>query len=153
MTTPNANANPGADSLHDRAQRLSRFARRLLTAQPALLAPSETAAAWTRETMQSHLAATPTPTDAALMSALRDLRKRVMLRLIARDLGGLATLAEVMTTMSALADVAIAAAVAHLERELEAQYGAPEGESDRRAQRLHVVGMGKLGGKIGRAHV
>ena len=58
--------------------------------------------------MRARLAAADATDDASLMRALRDLRKRVMLRLIARDLGGLATLDEVMATMTALAEIAIA---------------------------------------------
>ena len=45
------------------------------------------------------------------------LRKRVMLRIIARDLGGLATLEEVMSTITSLADIAISTAGGKLQRE------------------------------------
>jgi glutamate-ammonia-ligase adenylyltransferase len=80
------------------------------------------------------------------MQTLRVLRKKVMLRLIARDLGGLATLDEVMTTMSMLAEVAVECAVRHLEATLGEDYGTPVGADSGRIQHLHVVGMGKLGG-------
>jgi glutamate-ammonia-ligase adenylyltransferase len=45
--------------------------------------------------------------EAGMQVALRRLRKNVMLRLAARDLGELANLAEVMVTMTDLAEVSI----------------------------------------------
>ena len=78
----------------------SRYAQRLLESEPEL---------WTnlvqnmqhpfpKEDMQAYLNAYPNVTNdaSALHSALRNLRKRVMLHLIARDLSGLADLYEVM---------------------------------------------------------
>jgi len=82
--------------------------------------------------------------ESALRTALRRLRQRVMLRVLARDLGGLAGLGEVCDTMSALAEVSLAAALEVLEPALEAELGAPVAGG--RRQKLIVVGMGKLGG-------
>ncbi len=137
---------PDDDALTQRAMRLSRFARRLLAAEPDLLPRTSIIAPFSADEMRARLAAADGATDAGLMRALRDLRKRVMLRVIARDLGGLATLHEVMATVTALADIAIAAAVAHLERQFALEYGAPVAPESGLAQRLHVVAMGKLGG-------
>jgi glutamate-ammonia-ligase adenylyltransferase len=81
-----------------------------------------------------------------LWHLLRVLRQQVMLRVIARDLGGLAALDEVVTTMTALAEVVIDFAADHLERQLAAQYGTPLGSDSGTPQKLHVIGMGKLGG-------
>ena len=78
--------------------------------------------------------------------ALRILRKRVMLRLIARDLSGRAGLAEVLATTTALAEVALSTALAHLGGLLAAQHGRPRSAPGGEIQQLHVVGMGKLGG-------
>ncbi len=76
---------------------------------------------------------------------LRRLRERVFARVMARDLGGLADLAEVTATLTALAEVAVNAALDFHHKELAAIHGEPlDGEG--RPQRLMVVGMGKLGG-------
>jgi glutamate-ammonia-ligase adenylyltransferase len=80
-----------------------------------------------------------------LSTRLRELRRRVMLGLMTRDLGGAAPLSEVCATMTALAQTAIAGALESLVPELEATLGAPVSGSGER-QELVVVGMGKLGG-------
>jgi len=84
--------------------------------------------------------------EAALKCALRRLRQRVMAALVVRDLGGQAPLAEVVETMTALADVTTNHALAFLHRQLAAQFGEPL-DSAGRPQRLLVIGMGKLGGR------
>ena len=146
MTTPNAPTGADDDPLIRRATALSRFARRLLAAEPGLLPAASLARPFTADEMRAHLAAATVAGDATLQRALRDLRKRVILRIIARDLGGVATLDEVMTTVTALADIAIATAVAHLEHEFAVEYGEPLALDGGPAQHLHVVAMGKLGG-------
>ena len=92
--------------------------------------------------MREFLAARDTADDARLAAALRELRVRVWLRVAARDLAGLAPLAQVVGTMSDLAEVALAAAHRHHRSRLEAEHGAPGGGAE-----LLVVGMGKLGGR------
>ena len=67
-----------------------------------------------------------------------------MLRVLARDLGGLADLEEVCATMTALAEISVAAALKSLESALEAEHGAPVAGG--RLQKLIVVAMGKFGG-------
>ncbi len=146
MTTPNAGTAVPADEAIRRATALSRYARRLLAVQPDLLSAQSVASAYSVEEMRAQLTAAHAASDGALMNALRDLRKRVMLRIIARDLAGFATLVEVMTTVTALADLAITTAVDHLARELALQYGEPAAEAAGATQHLHVVAMGKLGG-------
>ena len=145
MTAPNAVAGANEAALIRRATSLSRFARRLLAAEPGLLPAGSLVAPFGADEMRARLAA-DAASDAELMRALRDLRKRVMLRVIARDLNGLATLDEVMATMTSLADIAITACVTHLQRELVLQHGEPAAADDGRVQQLHVVAMGKLGG-------
>ncbi len=81
-----------------------------------------------------------------LASRLRRLRSQCLLALIGRDLAGRADLAEVTSTMTALAEECLDAACAAVAAELEATYGEPVGESSGKAQPLLVVGMGKLGG-------
>ena len=101
---------------------LSRFAQRLLAAQPAFGAELQDPARFTRAEMLNALAG---PGDD--MRKLRQLRNRVLLRVMARDLSGRADLNEVCGTMSDLAEVALSSAAGN------------EG--------LIVVGMGKLGGR------
>ncbi len=92
------------------------------------------------------LDALPMDDEAALSSSLRRLRKQVLLKLLARDLGGLADLEEVMTAMTALAEISVRRAQSLLMRTLAEQFGTPIGESSGASQELLVLGMGKLGG-------
>ena len=84
--------------------------------------------------------------EAELARAVRKLRKQVMVKLILRDLNGLADLNEVMQTMTALAEVCVQRAQACLTRVLHAQFGSPLGEASAKLQELLVIAMGKLGG-------
>ena len=147
MDSNNAPPSGGDDTMPEPlrcACRFSRYVRRLLAAEPDLAARLKFDAAQGAAHMRERLAQL-LGEDAALGRALRRLRKEVMLALIARDLSGRADLAEVVATTTALAEVAIEAAVAMLHAELAQQYGEPRAE-DHTAQQLHVVGMGKLGG-------
>jgi glutamate-ammonia-ligase adenylyltransferase len=146
MESHNARAAPRADAHIARAARLSRYVERLLQAEPALGLDAGTGRPFSRAEMQAFLQAHPSADDDALKRALRALRKRVMLRLIARDLGGLAVLAEVTATTTALAETAIGHALAGLEERLAARHGRALGAASGRVQQLHVIGMGKLGG-------
>lgn len=101
---------------------------------------------WAAAEMRDWLAQQAVTDDASLKHALRQLRQRVMLRLIVRDLNRLADLDEVMHVVSALAEVALQYALQHLTPWLQAQYGVPVGEESGEPQQLIVVGMGKLGG-------
>ena len=137
---------PDAPALIERAALLSRYVQRTLAAEPQLLPAETIAQPFSADEMRAFLAAEKTDDEAALARTLRSLRKRVMLRTIARDLGGLAALPEVVATLSTLADVALVAAVGHLDRALSAEFGAPMSADAKRVQQLHVIGMGKLGG-------
>jgi glutamate-ammonia-ligase adenylyltransferase len=136
-TNPAASPNPS---------RFSRYAERLLAANPELHEELNRAARgpWTTASMQEFLGARQAADAPALRSALRQLRQRVMLRVLARDLGGLASLEEVCATMTALAEISVGAALKALEPAIEAEHGAPLAGG--RPQKLIVVGMGKLGG-------
>ncbi|MFZ2302291.1 MAG: bifunctional [glutamate--ammonia ligase]-adenylyl-L-tyrosine phosphorylase/[glutamate--ammonia-ligase] adenylyltransferase [Gallionella sp.] len=81
-----------------------------------------------------------------LARAVRRLRKQVMVKLILRDLNGLADLGEVMQAMTALAEICVQQAQACLMQALQAQFGTPLGETSATPQELLVIGMGKLGG-------
>ena len=106
---------------------LSRFAQRVLAAQPALAAELADPAPFTRAEMSDALQPDRADNDSSLKEKLRRLRNRVLLRVMARDLAGLAGLDEVCGTVSDLAEVAI--------------------ESILKEENLLVVGMGKLGGR------
>jgi [glutamine synthetase] adenylyltransferase / [glutamine synthetase]-adenylyl-L-tyrosine phosphorylase len=84
--------------------------------------------------------------ESQLTRAVRQVRKQVMLKLIFRDLNGLANLDEVMLTMTALAEICVRAAQECLMSALQAQFGQPIGASSGTAQQMLVIGMGKLGG-------
>ncbi|MET1085474.1 MAG: bifunctional [glutamate--ammonia ligase]-adenylyl-L-tyrosine phosphorylase/[glutamate--ammonia-ligase] adenylyltransferase [Burkholderiales bacterium] len=128
------------------ARRHSRYLARLIDAEPPLAADPGLSTSFKREEMRKFLGAVESDSDAALRSRLRDLRKRVMLRIIARDLGGVADLAEVVATTTALGDETITCATAHVTRRLQERHGRPMGEETGAPLDLLVVGMGKLGG-------
>ena len=130
----------------------SRYAQRLLESEPEL---------WTtlkkniqhpfpKEEMQTYLDGYPNAAkDAhALHSALRTLRKRVMLHLIIRDLSGLASLSEVTACMSDLAETTICFALERHQSWLASSnhYGQPMGSKSGENQEMVVIAMGKLGG-------
>ncbi|HKA45360.1 MAG TPA: bifunctional [glutamate--ammonia ligase]-adenylyl-L-tyrosine phosphorylase/[glutamate--ammonia-ligase] adenylyltransferase [Burkholderiales bacterium] len=146
MQSYGAAANIGPDALIGRATRLSHYAQRLVSAEPGLALDTPVDRAFSTAAMRTALDVGEPADEERLKQALRTLRKRVMLNLIARDLGGTATLAEVIGTTTALAEVAIGCAVTRLDQLLCAQHGHPVADSGRRIQRFHVVGMGKLGG-------
>lgn len=147
MTPSDATPSLPPGELLQNALSSSRYAKRVLDAQPALRSTLHEDRPFTEAEMRSFIAAADPREDGALGLVLRTLRKQVMLRLIVRDLGGLADLAEVTSTVTALADVAIDAACTRLDASLREQYGAPIGQDTKREQRLMVVGMGKLGGR------
>ena len=108
----------------------SRAAAALLAAHPEWAAELSSLTPFTRAEMTQALAGAERDDEAALRRRLRLLRSRVLLRTMARDLAGRADLAEVCAAMSDLAELAVGAALAHLQSE-----------------ELVVVGMGKLGGR------
>ncbi len=81
-----------------------------------------------------------------LSKAVRYVRKQVMVKLILRDLNGLADLHEVMNCMTALAEICVRLAQDCLMTELQQQFGQPIGASSGAPQQMLVIGMGKLGG-------
>lgn len=124
----------------------SRFAKTLLAANEALIEETTEAAArpWTRDEMAGLTGACRTAAELGI--SLRRLRQRVMLRIMARDLAGVAPLEEVCEAMTLLAEFSIETAQSVLEEQFHAEFGHPIGESGK-PQRLIVIGMGKLGGR------
>ncbi|HKB58714.1 MAG TPA: bifunctional [glutamate--ammonia ligase]-adenylyl-L-tyrosine phosphorylase/[glutamate--ammonia-ligase] adenylyltransferase, partial [Gallionellaceae bacterium] len=130
------------------ATRHSHYARRLLDADSELRAwlKLNFASPCTRTEIANWLGDLAAEDEAGLARALRRLRKQVLLKVLARDLAGLADLDEVVTAMTALAELCIQRAQALLMRTLGEQFGQPVGASSGAPQPLLVIGMGKLGG-------
>jgi len=84
--------------------------------------------------------------EEALEPVLRQFRNRQMVRIIWRDLCGLAGLSETLEDLSELADVCIRGALEQLHAWAVARHGRPRDEQGRE-QRLLVLGMGKLGAR------
>ncbi|TXG93172.1 MAG: bifunctional [glutamate--ammonia ligase]-adenylyl-L-tyrosine phosphorylase/[glutamate--ammonia-ligase] adenylyltransferase [Rhodocyclaceae bacterium] len=126
----------------------SQFLRQLLAARPPVVEwlAGNAAAAVDGAAMHAFIAAAAATDDESLKVALRALRQRVMAALIVRDLGNVAPLAEVIETMTTLADVTTNVALDFIHRQLAAQFGEPL-DGNGRPQRLMVIGMGKLGGR------
>src|SRR5450759_2660460 len=125
----------------------SRYAQRLAQARPELFQSALAAIEqpFDASVMRVFLAAQPATDEAELKRALRRLRQQVMLRLLLRDLSGRAPLAEVVASMSDLAELSLGYALKHLCAWQEARHGTPMANGKR--QELIVVGMGKLGGR------
>ncbi|MDZ4252704.1 MAG: bifunctional [glutamate--ammonia ligase]-adenylyl-L-tyrosine phosphorylase/[glutamate--ammonia-ligase] adenylyltransferase [Sulfuritalea sp.] len=125
----------------------SRYLERLLSSRPALAAEVEASLEQpvTAAELAAWLDAQPLDED-KLKPVLRQLKQRAYARIAARDLAGLAPLAEVTECMTQIAELAVSTAVAVLGRGLIERYGTPRG-ADGRLQELIVVGMGKLGGR------
>lgn len=148
MDFDNAPAASAGDTVPDvltRAAHFSRYVRLLLAGESDLADSVEFDRAWDAAQMRSRLDRLLAD-GASLPRALRRLRKEVMLVLIARDLSHRADLHEVVATSTALAETALQAATDGIHADLVRQYGEPRGEANRALQKLHVVGMGKLGG-------
>jgi [glutamine synthetase] adenylyltransferase / [glutamine synthetase]-adenylyl-L-tyrosine phosphorylase len=124
----------------------SRYARQALEAQPELAAELAEPRPFTRAEIDAALAGAQQDDEDALKRRLRRLRRRVLLRVMARDLSGAAELAEVCGAMSDLAEASIAAALAWAEARQAERCGRPRGAGGA-PQPLIVVGMGKLGGR------
>jgi glutamate-ammonia-ligase adenylyltransferase len=84
--------------------------------------------------------------EATLKPALRKLKRRALARIAARDLAGLANLAEVTESMTLIAEIAVESARKILTAALSARYGVPRNATGE-VQELLVIGMGKLGGR------
>ncbi|KAA6184309.1 bifunctional [glutamate--ammonia ligase]-adenylyl-L-tyrosine phosphorylase/[glutamate--ammonia-ligase] adenylyltransferase [Thiohalocapsa marina] len=84
--------------------------------------------------------------EAALQRALRLFRRRHMLRIVWRDLAGLAPLDETLEDLTELADCCIRQALALLRGWTEAEIGVPQ-DAEGQSQPLIVLGMGKLGAR------
>jgi glutamate-ammonia-ligase adenylyltransferase len=112
----------------------SRFLRQLLGSRPAVTdwLAENAAAPISAATMQAFIDNAHPADDSDLKAALRHLRQRVMAALVVRDIGGQASLAEVVETMTALADVTTNYALDFMHRQLAVRRAArPAGQPQR----------------------
>jgi len=128
-----------------RASKLSRYVRDLLSADQALPSSVPLDRPLGVDWMRAQLAV-QYDDERTLQAGLRQLRKAVMLSIITRDLDRRGNLAEVVATVTALAELALTTAVAHHSRWLAQEFGNPSGNVSGATQQLHVIAMGKLGG-------
>jgi len=84
--------------------------------------------------------------EAQFMSALRLARQRCIIWLGFRDLNGLASLDEVMHSLSLFAESAINLSIPFIRKDLKERFGLPWNAELNLEMPLMVVGMGKLGG-------
>jgi glutamate-ammonia-ligase adenylyltransferase len=148
MNTSNSLPLQDFKALLEHASNCSRYVQHLLNAQSELVSwlQENYSSRGTPAEMTAWLDAMPAANEAELSTALRTLRKRVMLKVITRDLGGLATLEEVMASMTTLAELSVERASSMSMMALVQQYGRPTGDESGEPQELLVIGMGKLGG-------
>ncbi|NII12300.1 bifunctional [glutamate--ammonia ligase]-adenylyl-L-tyrosine phosphorylase/[glutamate--ammonia-ligase] adenylyltransferase [Oleiagrimonas sp. C23AA] len=83
--------------------------------------------------------------EAGALRALRQFRHREAARLVYRDVNGLDQLSTTLAETSVLYEVLLQAALAWAEAQLQRRYGVPR-DGEGQAQRLVVLGFGKLGG-------
>ncbi len=77
---------------------------------------------------------------------LRQLRRRLMVAIIWRDVNRLSDFAEISHSMTTMAETCIQQALDFHYRTMSAKHGLPMGQHSRQVQPLLVLGMGKLGG-------
>jgi glutamate-ammonia-ligase adenylyltransferase len=80
-----------------------------------------------------------------LEAGLRRFRNREMLRIVWRDLCGLAPLAETFNSLTSLAEICLQTAIEEHYRRLAEKHGTPRG-TDGSPQQMFVIGLGKFGG-------
>lgn len=125
----------------------SRYLANLLHGHPSLI--TELSSSWLQP-LSEDLLLSPLKQkfadDDAVKTTLRRLRHRAMAHMALRDLCGLADLPEIVESMTLLADVTTNFALDYYHRQLVCTYGEPL-DNQSHAQRLLIIGMGKLGGR------
>ncbi|MEY4592067.1 MAG: hypothetical protein RIR18_962, partial [Pseudomonadota bacterium] len=84
--------------------------------------------------------------DDSLKVVLRRVRQQAIAHIALRDLTGHANLAEVVESMTLLADITTNFALSWLHPQLTSLYGEPL-DNQGQAQKMLIIGMGKLGGR------
>lgn len=132
----------------DIASRFSLFVRQQLERYPDLLAESDlTSLSLEQMRKQARASLAWAQTDEQMMQALRQYRRKQMVRMAVRDLAGMAGVEETLADASAMGDVLVGLAYDWAYRQQSAKWGEPIGEHSSTAQTLIILGMGKLGGR------
>ncbi len=124
---------------------LSPFLKQLIARHPEWLAELQQSGRLDSDSRPNADQLLSTTREDGFEPGLRAFRNREMLRVIWRDLNRLATLEETMADLSTMAELCLQSATHHFTRRLEKQHGTPRSTSGE-AQRLVVIGLGKLGG-------
>ncbi|ARP80972.1 bifunctional glutamine synthetase adenylyltransferase/deadenyltransferase [Bordetella genomosp. 8] len=152
---PSATATAIGEPAFDIALAWSGHLRRTLDARPDLRAwlrdegatralSADVLQAWRDELAGGNTGVLAVPECRAV---LRRLRERVFCAAMVRDLGGAATLEEVVGAMTALADLAVGEAYRSVAADLTAVHGTPIDPTTGQPQEMLIMGMGKLGGQ------
>ena len=91
------------------------------------------------------LADLPAVNDIALMQCLRQFRQRQMLRIVWRDISGMAATMEILANLTDLAESCVDITLEYLYQDQCQALGTPTDDQGQ-AMRMVVLGMGKLGG-------
>jgi len=83
--------------------------------------------------------------ESGLEPGLRLFRNQEMLRIVWRDLSGLAPLAETFASLTTLAELCLSSALEEYHRRLAEKHGTPRG-ADGSPQQMFVIALGKFGG-------
>ncbi|MEC4748395.1 bifunctional [glutamate--ammonia ligase]-adenylyl-L-tyrosine phosphorylase/[glutamate--ammonia-ligase] adenylyltransferase [Methylomicrobium sp. Wu6] len=110
----------------------------------ALIDSGDLTRAYGANECQDRLNALIVDSESALMTALRQFRRREMVRIAWRDLAGWSNLGETLMDLSLLADACIRYALDFLYRQATEKRGTPL-LKDGSPQQIIVLGMGKLG--------
>ncbi len=78
---------------------------------------------------------------------LAKFRRRQLLRIVVRDVLGIAILPETTAELSGLADILVEVAYERIHQDLVARYGLPRSEVDGSQAHFAVIALGKLGGQ------
>jgi len=140
--TPSLSLSPSKISLTE----FSRYLARLVQAHPALASEFSPDAPSLDLAQLNGWLQPDSLSEETLKPALRRFKQQAMARIASRDLMGRAALAEVVESMTLVAEAAISAALSISEAALIARYGQPKNGKGER-QQLIVIGMGKLGGR------
>ncbi len=139
--------------------RASRYAARMCNADAGLVEQLRQSAATplSAEVMRRRLRGEPgaepgelagaEPDEAAFHARLRSLRRHAMVHTIFRDINSLAPFAEVVESISALADITLEEAQRFHTRAVAGRFSLNEADAGAEAAQLLIVGMGKLGGR------
>ncbi len=127
----------------------SEYVARLCIRKPEvlheLLSSGDLGQAYSAGMLMQRISAAPAIDDeAALLKYLRHVRQREMIRIIWRDITGMADLTQVMQELSELADACTELALAKLYQWQIERFGVPM-NADGEPQQLVVIAMGKLG--------